>query len=61
MVVDQYLGTIVNRFDIFWSPLGVLLTQATRTIVVAAKLHSFIIDHRVYDGVFHVHIYDLND
>lgn len=61
MVVLHSIGIILNRFGIFWSMTRVGLSQATRTIFVACKLHNFITEHSVGNEFCNVSVNDFND
>jgi len=44
MAVEQAFGMLVSRFRIFWSPLRFGLAKDTLILMVACKLHNFIIE-----------------
>jgi len=44
MAVEQAFGMLVSRFGIFWSPLRFGLAKYTLILMVACKLHNFIIE-----------------
>lgn len=46
ITIEQAFGMLVSRFGIFWSPLRFSLATNTLIIMVACKLHNFIIDSR---------------
>lgn len=45
VTVEKVFGILVARFGIFWSPLRHKLSKTTLIIMVACKLHNFIIDN----------------
>lgn len=47
ITVEQAFGILVTRFGIFWSPLRFDLAKDTLIILVACKIHNFIIDNSV--------------